>query len=198
MVEHYADRLLNQTDTELQRTAEPTPSEASGAASSQEPAQHDPHVQVWLNRQADLISARLDRLVDQALLEPELWMENITPPPPPGAEREAWAVALRQALAYRDRYQIADATDPLGPEAEAEGERGEAYMVAARALQTITSAESGRSTPMTLRAPRRMERVPAVLAKTRSRSEYLCRQVDERVRRDQAGRQRDHGASRGW
>ena len=196
MVERYADRLLNQADTGLPRTAEPTPSEASGAASSQEPVQHDPHVQTWLNRQADLISARLDRLVEQALLEPELWMENITPPPPPGAEREAWEVALRQVLAYRDRYQIADATDPLGPEAE--GERGEAYMVAARALQTITSAESGRSTPMTPRAPRRMERVPAVLAKMRSRSEYPYRQVDVRVRRDQADRQRDHETSRGW
>jgi DNA primase catalytic core len=196
MVEHYADRLLNQTDTQPQRMAGPT-SEAVGAARSQEQqAQNDPYVQVWLDRQADLISTRLDRLVDQALLEPELWMENITPPPPPGAEREAWAAALRQVLAYRDRYQITDPTDPLGPEAE--GERGEAYTVATRALQTITRAEPDRSTPTALHRPRRIERVPTVLAEARSRSEYLSRQAEERARRDQADRQRDHEASRGW
>lgn len=195
MVEHYADRLLNPTDTQPQRIAHLAP-EVSGAASSQEQAQRDLHVQVWLTRQADLISARLDRLVDQALLEPELWMENITPPPPPGAEREAWAMALRQVLAYRDRYRIADPNDPLGPEVE--GERGEAYMVATRALQTITPAEYGRNTPTVTRGTRRMERVPAVLAEARNRSEYLRRQAEERARRDQADRQRGHETSRGW
>jgi hypothetical protein len=135
-------------------------------------------------------------LVDQALLEPELWMENITPPPPPGAEREVWAAALRQVLAYRDRYQIIDSTDPLGPNVE--GERGEAYMVAARALQTIAPAESGRSTPTALLGTRRMERVPAVLAEARNRSEYLRRQTEESARRAQAERQRGHETSRGW
>ncbi|MFI6428396.1 MobF family relaxase [Promicromonospora sp. NPDC050880] len=195
MVEHYAERLLNQTDTEPQQMADLAP-EASGAASSREQAQSDPHVQAWLNRQADLISTRLDHLVDQALLEPELWMENITPPPPQGAAREAWAMALRQVLAYRDRYQITNPTDPLGPEAE--GEHGEAYMEAARALQTITPAKSGQSTPTAPPGPRRIERVPTVLAEARSRSEYLSRQAEERARRDQADRQRDHGASRGW
>jgi DNA primase catalytic core len=195
MVEHYADCLLNQTDNQPQRTADLVP-EVSGAARSQEQAQSDPHVQVWLDRQADLISARLDHLVYQALLEPELWMENITPPPPRDAARDAWAAALRQVLAYRDRYQITDATDPLGPAAE--GERGEAYKTADRALQTVTPAESGRSTPTAPRGPRRMERVPAVLADARGRHEYLRRQAEERARRDQADQQRDHETSRGW
>lgn len=195
MVEHYADRLLNQTDTQPERMGDLAP-EVSSAASGQEQAQSDPHVQVWLNRQADLISTRLDRLVEQALLEPELWMENITPPPPPGAAREAWAAALRQVLAYRDRYQITDDTDPLGPQVQ--GERGEAHMVAARALQTITPAEADRSAPTAPRVPSRMERVPTVLAEARSRSEYLRGQAEERVQRDQADRQCDHGTSRGW
>jgi DNA primase catalytic core len=195
MVEHYADRLLNQTDTEPQQMVDSAP-ETTSAASSQEKVQSDPHVQVWLNRQADLISARLDRLVDQAFLEPELWMENITPPPPPGAARDAWAVALRQVLAYRDRYRITDDTDPLEPAAE--GERGEAYMVAARALLTITPAESGRRTPTAQHVPRSMERVPVVLADARSRREHLRRQAEERARRDQADRQRDLEASRSW
>ncbi|MEV0952659.1 MobF family relaxase [Promicromonospora sp. NPDC050249] len=195
MVEHYADRLLNQTNTKPQRMVD-TASEVSGAANSQERAQSDPHVQAWLTRQADLISTRLDRLVDQALLEPDLWMENITPPPSPGAEREAWTMALRQVLAYRDRYQITDTNDPLGPDVQ--GERGEAYMVATRALQTITPAESGPSTPTAPRGPRRMERVPVVLAEARNRSEYLRRQAEERARRHQADRQRDYETSRGW
>ncbi|WP_275003234.1 MobF family relaxase [Promicromonospora iranensis] len=195
MVEHYADRLLNQTDTEPQWMADSAPA-VSGAASSQEQAQSDPHVRAWLNRQADLISARLDRLVDQALLEPELWMENITPPPPAGTAREAWAVALRQVLAYRDRYQIIDASDPLG--LKDEGERGEAYTVAARALLTITPAESGRMSHTAPRIPRRMERVPAVLDEARSRDEYLRRQTEERARRDQADRGRDRDPGCGW
>jgi hypothetical protein len=193
MVEHYADRLLNQTYTQRQRSADPAP-EASEA--SEEQPQSDPLVQAWLARQADLISTRLDRLVEQALLEPELWMENITPPPLPGAARYEWAVALRQVLAYRDRYQITDPTDPLGPQVQ--GERGEAYLVAAQALQTITPAEFGRMTQAPSRGPRRMERVPAVLAEARSRSEYLRRQAEERARQDQADRQRDHETSRGW
>jgi DNA primase catalytic core len=193
MVEHYADRLLNQTDTQPQRIAA-LALEMSGTASSHEQAQRYPHVQIWLNRQADLISTRLDRLVDQALLEPELWMENITPPP--GAARDAWAAGLRQVLAYRDRYQITDPNHPLGPHVECE--RGEAYLMAARALQTITRAERGQRTPRAPRVPRRMERVPAALAEARSRSEYLRRQAEERARRDQADRQRDHETSRGW
>ncbi|WP_129788372.1 hypothetical protein [Promicromonospora panici] len=192
MVEHYADRVLNQTDTEPYQMADSAP-DADSVASSHE-TQSNPHVQAWLTRQADLISNRLDRLVDQALLEPELWMENITPPPPPDAGREAWAVALRQVLTYRDRYQITDPNEPLGPGAE--GERGEVYMMAALALQTITPVESGRRTPIVPRGPRRMERVPAVLAEVRSRSEYLRRQAEERVRRDQADRH--HEPSRGW
>ncbi|MEU4386244.1 hypothetical protein [Promicromonospora sp. NPDC023805] len=123
-------------------------------------------------------------------------MESITPPPPPGTAREGWAAALRQVLAYRDRYQIDDATDPLG--SEAEGERGEAYSVAARGLHTITPPESGRSTPTVPRGPRRIERVPTVLAEARSRSEYVRRQAEERARPDQTDRQRGHETSRGW
>lgn len=99
-------------------------------------------------------------------------------------------------LAYRDRYQITGPNDPLG--SEGEGERGEAFMVAARALQTITLTEPGRSTPTPPRGSRRMERVPAVLAEARNRGEYLRRQAEERARRDQADRQRDHETSRGW
>lgn len=71
-------------------------------------------------------------------------------------------------------------------------------MVAARALQSITQAEFGRSTPIAPHVPRRVERVAAVLVDARSRSQYLHRQAEERARRDQVDRQRDHEISRGW
>ena len=66
-------------------------------------------------------------------------METITPPPSDRAARETWTVALRQVLAYRDRYQITSSTDTLGPTAE--GERGEARLIAMR----VADHHSGRA-----------------------------------------------------
>ena len=97
----------------------------------------DPLVQAWLVRHADLITARLDTLVQQALIDPELWMETITPLPPPGAAHDAWRAAMRHVLAYRDHYQITAFVDPLGPGGQ-EGERGDAHAIAVRALEAIS------------------------------------------------------------
>jgi hypothetical protein len=107
-------------------------------------------------------------------------METIAQSPLTATAREAWAAVLRQVLAYRDRYQITDPAEPLGTETQCE--RGEAYTVAARALQTITSAERVRSTPRTLPNRRRLERVPAVLTEARSGAEPNTCGV--RLRRD--------------
>lgn len=195
MVEHYADHLLDRVQADVGPEHDLT-REVGRAATDLAQVRRDPRVQAWLVRHADLIASRLDRLVDQAVIDPELWMEMITPPPPDRAARETWTAALRQVLAYRDRYQITSSTDALGPTAE--GERGEAHLVATRALQTITQVEHAETALVARRGPRPMERVPVVLDEARAHGERLLRQANERARRDQADRERDRAAGHGW
>lgn len=105
---------------------------------------------------------------------------------------------MRQVLAYRDRYQITDPADPLGQGGH-EGERGDAYAVAARAMASITAAEDTETMPVTGPGLRCMTRVPVVLAEAQARAnERWLREADERARRDCADRGREHAASRSW
>lgn len=196
MVEHYADHLLDLTQADVGPEYGQTTGEVGIATTDLTHVGRDPEVQDWLVRHADLIAARLDHLVDQAVTDPELWMETLTPPPPDRAARETWTAALRQVLAYRDRYQITSSTDPLGPTVE--GERGEAYLVAARALQTITQAEHAETALVARRGPRPMERVPVVLNEARAHGGRMLREADERARRDQADRERDSATGHSW
>jgi hypothetical protein len=126
---------------------------------------------------------------------PQLWMENITPPPANGPARETWQAAMRQVLAYRDRYQVTDLVDPLGPHL-AEGERGEAYGVAARALEAITTDQELRDRQEIRFRRRPMERVPVVLAYARSRAARIPHDAAERARRDAIERASEQ--HRGW
>jgi DNA primase catalytic core len=196
MVEHYADRLLDQAQEGVGPEHNLTTGEVGTATTDPTRASKTPEVQAWLARHADLIAARLDGLVERAVTDPEPWMETLTPPPLDRAARETWAVALRQVLAYRDRYQITSSTDPLGPTAE--GERGEARLSAMRALQTIAQVEHTKTALAVRRGPRTMERAPVVLNDARAQSERMLRAADERARRDQADREHGRAAGRGW
>jgi DNA primase catalytic core len=195
MTDHLAERFLAAvqagTGPEIDLTAQT--SDTTGTERPQVATDQD--VQAWLVRHANLIATRLDTLVQQALTDPELWMETITPPPPPGLAHDGWTAAMRQVLAFRDRYQIADPVDPLGPGGQ-EGERGDAYAVAARALRTITATEGSGTRPSIGPGPRPMERVPMVLADARARAERMRREADERARRDHIERERERATGR--
>ncbi|WP_275002394.1 MobF family relaxase [Promicromonospora iranensis] len=183
MTDHLADRITDQAQadvvTNIDRVAE-----AGAAPVGRDRPVTDPLVRAWLYRQSDLISARLDALVEDAMSSPELWMETITPPPPDGPARETWKAAMRYVVAYRDRYQVTDPVYPLGPGPQ-EGERGDAQTIAARALGAIT-VTGAQARPVARPGPRPMERTPLVLAAARARTaERLRRETDERHHHEQ-------------
>ncbi|WP_423464239.1 MobF family relaxase [Promicromonospora sp. MS192] len=202
VTDHLADRILSDAPTSPnQDLALDTDPAAWGhhVTDAAPAAETDPLVAAWLARHADLVATRLDALVREALTDPQLWMETITPPPPPGSDREAWLAAMRQVLAYRDRYQITDPAHPLGPDVD-EGERGDARAIANRALDTITAHGTGTrlAGPVARSRPKPMERVPVVLADARASAERMRREADERTRRDRAERERDRVTDRAW
>jgi DNA primase catalytic core len=196
MVEDYANRLLDQAQEGIAPEYDLTARAVDTATTDLTQVSTAPEVQAWLARHADFIAARLDRLVEQAVTDPELWMETITPPPPDRAARETWTAAMRQVLAYRDRYQVTSSTDPLGPTVE--GERGEARLIAMRALQTITQVEQAKTALAARRRPRPMERAPVVLNDARAHSERMLREADDDARRRQADREHDSATGHSW
>jgi len=194
MTDHLADLITDQPQIEAS-TGGDAGAVASAQAQSGSPAT-DPVVQAWLARHADLVATRLDALVENAMTNPQLWMETITPPPPEGHSRGAWRAAMRQVMAYRDRYQVADPVSPLGPRAP-EGERGEAYAAAARALEAITTSQESTRELRRL-GPRPMDRVPVVLADARARAARMRHEADERARRDAADWASQQNRGWGW
>ncbi|MFE7503881.1 MobF family relaxase [Promicromonospora sp. NPDC057488] len=194
MTDHLADLIGDPSRTDAGAGVD-SGAEASAPAGRERPAT-DPLVQAWLARHADLIATRLDALVEDAVSNPQLWMETITPPPPDGHVRETWRMAMRQVVAYRDRYQITDPVDPLGPRAS-EGERGEAFAAAARALGAITmDQESARK--LRRPGPRPMERASVVLADARARAAQMRHDAYERAQRDAADRAAQQHGGWGW
>ncbi|GAA2220694.1 hypothetical protein GCM10010413_10060 [Promicromonospora sukumoe] len=194
MTDHLADLITNRAQVDA-RIGVDGRTEDSAQAERERPVT-DPLVQAWLARHADLIATRLDALVEDAMTNPQLWMETTTPPPADGHARETWQAAMRQVMAYRDRYQVTDPVNPLGPRVR-EGERGEAQVAAARALEAITTSQVS---TRQLRRPalRPMERVPVVLADARGRAAQIRHDADERARRETTDRasQQNHGW--GW
>ncbi|PUB20845.1 DNA primase catalytic core [Promicromonospora sp. AC04] len=186
MTDYVADRILAQAHAD----AGPEIDLTGNAAAGQAQMMTDPVVQAWLVRHADLIATRLNTLVLDAVTDPQLWMERITPPPSAGPARRTWSTAMRQVLAYRDRFQVTHPTDPLGPGGY-EGERGDAYTVAARALRSITTAGDTEARLVNEPGPRPMKRVPVVLAEARARARQMRREADERTRREYVERQRE-------
>ncbi|MFJ3408310.1 MobF family relaxase [Promicromonospora sp. NPDC090134] len=196
MTDHLADRITDQARTDAASSIDRAAETGAVPAHRDRPVT-DPLVQVWLTRQADLIAARLDALVEEAMTNPQLWMESITPPPANDPARESWRAAMRHVVAYRDRYQVTDPVDPLGPRLS-EGERGEAYASAVRALEAITTDQE-LSDRQRIRARRRpMERVPVVLADARARAAQIRYNADERARRDAADRASERRGGWGW
>ncbi|MFI8524879.1 MobF family relaxase [Promicromonospora sukumoe] len=189
MTDHLADLISDPARTDAGAGLDRTVDAGAVPAGREQPVT-DPLVQAWLTRHADLIATRLDALVDDAVSNPQLWMETITPPPPDGHGRETWRMAMRQVVAYRDRYQVTDLVDPLGPRAP-EGERGEAYAAVAQALEAITTEQEQAGQPRHP-VPRPVERIPVVM---RAGTEWWRREADERARRGDAERERDHGRS---
>jgi DNA primase catalytic core len=188
VVDHLAGRVLAQAQAEPAPSADPTARTSDVTGTGQVPAVTNPVVEAWLVRHADLISTRLDTLVQRALDDPELWMENITPPPPAGPEREAWIRTMRQVLAYRDRYRITDPVSPLGPAGQ-EGERGDARAIAARALEATIDTPP---LPAARRQKRPMERAHVVLADGRSHAELTRRLAVECARQAHMERESEH------
>jgi DNA primase catalytic core len=199
LIDHLTDHITAYPPADAGQDADSIAEADNTAWVGREQMVTDPLVQAWLVRHADLIATRLDALVEDAVTNPQLWMEPITPPHAAGPNRGAWAVAMRQVVAYRDQYQITDPTRPLGPSG-LEGERGDAYAIAARALASITVAEDSALRPLARSMPRPMERVPAVLADARAHRDYERRrqQADEHARRDHTERERDRAGVRGW
>ncbi|WP_020016572.1 MobF family relaxase [Promicromonospora sukumoe] len=198
MTDHLADRITNQARTDAATSIERTDETGAVPGPLDRPVT-DPLVQAWLTRHADLIAARLDALVEDATSNPELWMERITPPPADGPARQTWFAGMRQVLAYRDRYQVTDPIEPLGPGGQ-EGERGDAYVVAARALESITiDTGEARWTPAASRpVPRPMDRVPVVLSEARVHAKRVRSKADERAGHDRPEPDRDHSSGLGW
>lgn len=200
VTDHLADRIMTDTptcpDQDLAVDTDPA-DHRHGEIDGARVPETNPLVAAWLARHADLVTTRLDALVERALSEPELWMETITPPPPPGPARRSWTVAMRQVLAYRDRYQITDPVHPLGPKV-GQGERGDARAIADRALDTITDTATRRAARPGRPRPRPMERVPVVLADARATAERSHNDADERAHRDHIERERERATSLDW
>jgi DNA primase len=202
MIDHLTDRITTGVPANVGQDVAPGAEAANTAQPTREQVATDPLVQAWLIRHADLIATRLDALLEDAVTNPQLWMETITPPPPPpsaGPARGAWDTAMRQVLAYRDRYQVTDPTDSLGPVWH-EGERGDAYAIAARAMASITAAEDAEARSLARSRLRPMERVPVVLADAQVLCTYERRrqEADEQARRDHTERERDRAGGRDW
>lgn len=169
--------------------------EAHAAARARAPQapeiQTNPVVASWLNAQANLIAERLDGLVDQAVDERPQWMASITDQPTTPGARHEWTTAVRQLVAYRDRYQVTDTDSPLGP-AVGSGDQGTAYRAADQVLGSITRDEET-SAPSSAPPARSMDRVAALLAEARARAaENDARQANpgDQARREAEERQR--------
>jgi conjugative relaxase-like TrwC/TraI family protein len=64
----------------------------------------------------ELIEQRAATLFDKAITAREPWTERLGPKPDEPRKQTAWLGAARTVAAYRDRYQITDYQNPLGPE----------------------------------------------------------------------------------
>ncbi|MFI2489943.1 MobF family relaxase [Promicromonospora kroppenstedtii] len=194
LTDHLADRITGQVQTRAATSVDRAVGAGVVEVGRERPVT-DRLVQAWLTRHADLISARLYALVEDAVMNPQLWMETVTPLPVGGPAQETWRTAMRQVLAYRDRYQITDPVDPLGVRLT-EGERGEACAGAARALDAITTDQGLEARRQVRSRQRPMERVPVVLADARAHAAHVRHEAAERARRDAVERATAH--HRGW
>ncbi len=104
------------------------------------PPMLDEAVRAWIVRQADLIDARLDQLVDRVEHDQEPWAARIVPAPEAPEGRHTWRRRVRAIAAYRDRYGITS-TDQILGSAPTDDVQERAYNTARSALETLVTAE---------------------------------------------------------
>jgi len=102
--------------------------EATGAMS--------PDMRQALTERRDLIEARADAILDQALTEHQGWTTALGTPPGDKRTAAEWRRYARTVAAYRDRYTITDPT-PLGAPAESTTQK----IDAARARTALDQAQ---------------------------------------------------------
>ena len=155
----------------------------------------DPQVAAWLNRQADLVAARLDHLVDDVARTAPAWAtQHLARPPEAGTPaRDQWDAAMRQIVAYRDRYGIT-AAEPLG-DASVQGEQAAARKDAGVALARVEAQGESWDEPQEEQRPGLSSRVDALVRRaeqTRRRGENE-RKIDEMVERARRLREQRQG-----
>jgi conjugative relaxase-like TrwC/TraI family protein len=116
----------------------------------------DPAAYTWVAAHADLISTRLDELVDQAERNGPEWTRTLVATPTDPIEAEQWRSQVRRIVAYRDRYDIADPA-PV-PQASARGIEETARtdaQAAYVAVRSDASAPAGDADPEVARVQQR-------------------------------------------
>ncbi len=91
-----------------------------------------------LDERRDLIEQRADAVLHSALTDKELWTAKLGTPPKDEKKHAAWWRAARSIAVYRDRYQVTDSRNPLGPAAESTSQK----IDAARARAALNRARS--------------------------------------------------------
>jgi conjugative relaxase-like TrwC/TraI family protein len=94
----------------------------------------------WAVRQIDQMAQRVDQLVERVAQHPPRWAEDLHPRPNAGAERAAWEADMRTVVAYRERWDVHDDTQPV-PTGETAGLQKSAQQEAARAVQRLQAEE---------------------------------------------------------
>ena len=91
-----------------------------------------------LDERRDLIEQRADAVLHSALTDKEPWAAKLGTAPQDRKQRAAWRRAARTVAAYRDRYQITDDRNPLGPDPDSTSQK----IDAARARGALNRARA--------------------------------------------------------
>ena len=91
-----------------------------------------------LDDRRELIEQRADAVLYTALTDKELWTGKLGTQPKDEKKHAAWWRAARSIAVYRDRYQVTDSRNPLGPAAESTSQK----IDAARARAALNRARS--------------------------------------------------------
>lgn len=110
-----------------------------------------------LNERRDLIKQRADAILRGALTDKKPWTTKLGQEPKDKKQRQAWWRAARTITAYRDRYQITDNRNPLGPTPESTSQK----IDAARARAAVAQAQALTNETTTAEQSRRPRTVAA-------------------------------------
>ncbi|WP_167131877.1 MobF family relaxase [Paramicrobacterium chengjingii] len=91
-----------------------------------------------LDEHRDLIEKRADAVFQEALANKEPWTAKLGTPPDEKTKQKTWWRAAHTIAAYRDRYQVTDDQNPLGPAPESSSQKVDA----ARARAALNRAQS--------------------------------------------------------